>query len=551
MLSTVKPLSEAFCETATEHPEREALVCGSTRLTYAALAARSDAVAWKLCQMGIRKGDRVASLLPPGWQAVTLLFALAKLGAVSVPLNPQFRRRLLGSILQEIQPVALVASGPPHTSEETATIREIARQIAGLRHFITTEEGADDSVPYTELIADSPPASFAPEPVALDDLAIVLYTSGTTGQPKGVMHSHRGLVSPVVASLRLRRMWLHSPSPAQLVRMAGLLARYGTRLLQVAGRPQTFLTAIGGHTIGGLEAMLQALLMGDKLVLMPHFHPAETLRLIEKEKVTILIAVPLAFSILVRMQDLERYDLSSLFLCGTGAAPCSPDLARQIQERLKCALHIGFGTTEIGGGISATSIEDSPDAQAETVGRVLPGMEVRIVDENRNPLPPGQVGELACRSESRMLGYYGAPDLTRDVIDEQGWYYTGDLALIDDKGFIRIVGRKKDLIIRGGQNIYPAEVEHFLMSHPKIREAAVVGIPVGPDRESVWAFVCLEEGSQMTAKEVLDYCRAELEAYKIPDQVRFVQDLPRSALGKVQKNQLRDWAIQETKSSSS
>jgi fatty-acyl-CoA synthase/long-chain acyl-CoA synthetase len=169
-------------------------------------------------------------------------------------------------------------------------------------------------------------------------------------------------------------------------------------------------------------------------------------------------------------------------------------------------------------------------------------MEIKIVDEQRRELPPGQVGELACRGENVMLGYYRAPEKTAEVVDEEGWYYTGDLALVDERGYLRIVGRKDDVIIRAGVNIYPAEIEHYLETHEKIKEAAVVGVPAPIGGERTWAFIILEQGAEMTAKEVLRYCRAELEAHKVPDQVRFVADFPRAASGKPQKFILRDMA---------
>jgi acyl-CoA synthetase (AMP-forming)/AMP-acid ligase II len=542
-------ISEAFGEVASRHPARQALVCGADRLTYGDLASKADALAGALYELGVRKGERFASLLPPGWHFVVLFLALVRLGAVTVPINPHFRRRQLAHILGEVEPAGLVVAGDRSTAEEPAAVRAIAREAAPRCDLFVTVGGEGDGLTFDDLLSRGP-ALPQLEPPAVDDLAVILYTSGTTGWPKGVMHSHRGLISPVVASLRLRRMWLHSPSPAQLARMAGLVARYGLRLLQAAGRPQTFLAALGGHAIAGMEVLLQALLMGDRLILMPRFHPVETLQWIEKEQVTVLVAPPLALSILVRMQDLDRYDLSSLLICGTGSAPCPPDLARQVQQRFGCAIHIGYGMTEIGGGISATSVEDSPDRQAETVGRAMSGIEVRVVDEERRPLPPGQVGELACRAESRMLGYYRAPELTREVLDEDGWYYTGDLAVMDEQGFIQIVDRKKDMIIRGGQNVYPAEIERFLAAQEGIREAAVVGVPGPAGSERVWAYVRLEEGAQLGAQEVLGLCRSALEAYMIPDQVRFLDDFPRSAQGKVQKTELRALAVSETQQES-
>jgi len=571
-------MAEALHHVAGQHPEREALICDDVRLTYGQLRDSAETLARGLARLGVRPGDRVATCLPPDPAFVQTFFALARLGAVIVPMDPHFRRRLLRHILQESKPVALLASGRPEMVSQLELLREVAAEVPALRHFLVAgpgvpgQEQAGPAIPPSEgtlRLADVMAAGettgpltgtsdFAPPQVRPEDLLALLFTSGTTGLPKGAMHSHRTLIAPVVASLRLRQAWLKRPSLQTIGRMARLVARYRERLLQAAGRPQTFLATTALHNITGLEVMLQALLMGDRLILMPHFHPVKAVRLVEQERVTVLVGVPMTLDMILRLKDLERYDLSSLLICGTGGAPCPPQLARQIQQRLGCAIHIGFGATELAGGIAATSLEDSEELQAETVGRPMNGIEVRIVDEARRPLPAGQVGELACRGENLMLGYYGAPDLTAQAVDDEGWYYTGDLAVMDERGYVRIVGRKKDMIIRGGQNIYPEEIEQFLMAHPRIKEAAVVGVPPrggGPEQaiggERVLAFIIPEAAAEgateapLTAREVLNYCRRELEAYKLPDQIRFVDDFPRAASGKPQKFKLRELALQE------
>jgi fatty-acyl-CoA synthase/long-chain acyl-CoA synthetase len=349
---------------------------------------------------------------------------------------------------------------------------------------------------------------------------------------------------PVVATLKVRQMWSR-PTFKTLGRTVKALARYRERLLRHLGQPQTFLSTVGWHTITGLEVMFQGLLMGDRLVVMPRFHPREALELIERERVTIPVAVPMAYQVMLGVSDFDRYDTSSLLVCGVGAAPCPQHLAREIERRFGCAIHIGYGATEVGGGIAVTSLADSDQQRTETVGQPMPGMEVKIVDKERRELPPGRVGELACRSDSVMQGYYRAPEVTATVLDEDGWYYTGDMARIDERGYVQIVGRKKDVIIRGGQNIYPPEIESYLTSHPRIREAALVGVPSAPGGESAWAFVILEEGAKMTRQEVLDHCRAALEPHKIPSRVRFVPDFPRSNTGKPRKFRLRAMALRE------
>jgi acyl-CoA synthetase (AMP-forming)/AMP-acid ligase II len=349
-----------------------------------------------------------------------------------------------------------------------------------------------------------------------------------------------------VASLKVRELWSRPSNLRTAVQVAKAVARYGGRLLRSIGRPQTFLSTVGWHTITGLHVMLQGLLMGDRLVVMPRFQPRAALELVAQERVTVIVAVPMAYQIMLGLPDLDRYDTSSLLVCGTGAAPCPPSLAQEIRRCFGCAVYIGFGMTESAGGIACGSMADSNAQQNETVGRPMPGIDVRIVDEQRQDLPPGQVGELVVRGDGVMQGYYQAPELTAEVIDD-GWLYTGDLATIDEKGYLRIVGRKKDLIIRGGQNIYPQEIESYLAGHPSIAEVAVVGVPAALGGESVWAFVRLAAGAEMTAPEVLAYCREALESYKIPSQVRFVSEFPRTDTGKPLKFELRDMALQEPK----
>lgn len=539
MLNTEMTMPQAIRRVAEAFPEREALVCGGSRFTYGQLLDHVQRLARGFSALGVRAGDRVASLLPPGPEFIFTFFAVAELGAVIVPLNPQLRQRELEHVLIDAEPAVLVAWRPIEPEL-------LDRACGGCRVVLTSkEEGPGLSLDELLLAGETAPLPAAT--VSPRDLLALLYTSGTTGVPKGTMHTHRSLIAPVAASVKLRELWLRRPNLRTATQMARALARYGRRLLRAAGRPQTFLSTIGWHTISGLEVMLQALLMGDRLVAMPRFHPQEALRLVEEERVTILVAVPMAYQVMLGLHDFDRYDTSSLLICGTGAAPCPPHLAREIQRRFGCAVHIGFGATETAGGIAATSVADSTARQAETVGRPMPGIEIRIVDEQRRELPPGQVGELACRGDNIMLGYYNAPELTAAVVDEDNWYYTGDLAMVDEKGYLRIVGRKKDVIIRGGQNIYPAEIEAFLSAHPKIREAAVVGVPVPVAGESVWAFIRLEEGAQMSAQEVLDYCRTALEPYKIPSQVRFLGEFPRAEIGKPQKMVLRAMAIEEMK----
>jgi fatty-acyl-CoA synthase len=538
-------LGQALCSVASRFPRRTALVSRDERVTYQQLLDRVRALAQSLRELGIGKGDRIAMLLWSDAEFVYLLFAAAELGAVISPLPPRLRRHQMEAFLRELEPVLVVTSTQLEVPDGLDALRALQNELPSLRHVLVTDAPPGAEPGFRAMLAAPHADDFVPEQVSPQDLLVILYTSGTTGRAKGVMHSHRGLISPVLASLKVREMWMVRPDFRLLGRWLRVLRRYGTRLIVAASGQQIWLPVMSFHTIAGMEVMLQALLMGDKLVLLPRFQPAQVLETIQRERVTVLVGLPMSYTALLRSRDFDRYRLSSLLVCGMGAAPCPPELAREIQRRFRCAVHIGFGLTELGGGISVTSLEDAPSYQAETVGQPMSGMEIRVVDEQRRPLPPGSVGELACRSDGLMLGYFGDQRSQGEVIDEDGWLYTGDLATMDEAGYIRIVGRKKDMIIRGGQNVHPARIEDYLLTMDQIREAAVVGVPDALGGESVWAFVIPEAGSHPGEKDILAHCRASLEPYEIPQQIRIVDDFPRTSNGKPQKYRLREIALKE------
>jgi fatty-acyl-CoA synthase len=537
MLNTHMTMYQAFFEVADARRKQMAVVCNDSRYTYGELLERVQSLAIGLQAQGIHKGDRVAVMLPPGPDFASLFFAIAEIGAVILPLNPQLRARSLGQVLGDGEPVILVAE---HTPE-----LDVLTLPSSLKYIALTERSEGTPLTLEDLITRGSAGGEPAETVAPEDLLALLYTSGTTGTPKGTMHSHRSLIAPVAASMKIRDLWLKHPNIKSIGQTAVALARYKTRLLRVAGKPQIFLSTVGWYAITGIEVMLQALVMGDTIVVEPHFHPRLTMELIQKEKVTILVAMPTSYQAIFSLEDFDKYDTSSMLIAGTGAMPCAPELGRQIQERFGCALHIGFGSTELAGGVAIPSLGDSLERQATSVGKPLPGVQMKIVDEARRELPVGQVGELLCRGEMVMQGYYRAPQATSDVIDAEGWYATGDLAMLDEKGYLHIMGRKKDLIIRSGQNIYPAEIEAYLVTHPAIQEAAVVGVPSPVSGEEVWAFVIAKPGVELTARQVLDFCRKELEPFKIPNQVRLVEDFPRTEIGKPQKYRMREAIIAE------
>jgi acyl-coenzyme A synthetase/AMP-(fatty) acid ligase len=345
----------------------------------------------------------------------------------------------------------------------------------------------------------------------------ITYTSGTTGMPKGVVHTWDrffGLVRPAVAP------------------------RLSPRLLR------SLLLPLPMCYYSGLLGALATLLSGGKLILMDRFRPRLMWEFIEQEQVTQVGASPTMFRLMLRVKGHEQYRVSSVQRITYSMEPMAPELARALHERFQCAIEQFYGMNETG-NISWTSLDDPPEIAATTVGKAVPGARLRIVDDERQPLPDGERGEVAVKTSQMMLGYYRSPELTARVFDDEGWFYTGDVGYIGDDGNLRLVDRKRDLIIRGGQNIYPAEVEAYLELHPAVHRAGVVGVPHELSGQVVWAFVELEPGTTLTAPELRSYCRGNIANFKVPSQVRFVERMPLSVTDKVQRYKLRALAAEE------
>jgi acyl-CoA synthetase (AMP-forming)/AMP-acid ligase II len=346
---------------------------------------------------------------------------------------------------------------------------------------------------------------------------LISYTSGTTGLPKGVVHS-------------LGRYW------GVLVESAG--ARLNLRALRC------LLLPFAPYHYAGQFGVVAALLAGGRVVLMERFDPQHALDLIESERVSQIAGSPTMYQWLLRAPGQEKRDLSSVQRLTFSTEPMSVDLARALHDRLGCCLENFYGTTE-SMLISWTGVEDPWERAATTVGRPVPGAQVRIVDEERRPVAQGARGEIAVRTSQMMDGYHGDPELTAQVLDGEGWFYTGDIGTIDDDGYLRLLDRKDGVIIRGGQNIWPAEVERYLEGHGQIRRAAVVGVPSRVSGEAVWAYLEPYPGAALTAREVMDYCVGQIASFKIPEQIRFVERLPTTPTGKVQRYRLREIAEKE------
>jgi acyl-CoA synthetase (AMP-forming)/AMP-acid ligase II len=303
-----------------------------------------------------------------------------------------------------------------------------------------------------------------------------------------------------------------------------------------------FLVLVPASHIIGLFCLTSVFLSHAKVVLVDIFKAEPVLRIIEREKVTVQHAVPTIFTL--ELANAAKYDISSLRTGMMAGASCPPELLRRLID-LGFQVHVGFGMTETAGGLMNTRFSDDLEARTQTVGKPVEGVQVKFVDDNRRELPPGQPGEMAIKSYGRMKGYYKNPEATAAAIDEEGWFYTGDLGYLDERGYVRIVGRKKEMVIRGGFNIYPAEVEGLLYTHPKVLEVAIVGVPDSVLGEKTCACIRPRDGVELTEEEVKEFCRGKLADFKVPDYVRFMETFPLTPTGKIYKAGLKEQILKE------
>jgi len=507
-------LYEELLTTIKQNPDKDALVLKDSRITYNQLGEKVDALAEGLYKLGIRKGDKVGLILPVCLENIYAFFALAKLGAPYVPMSPQLRAYEVKHLLGDSDAVAVITIGQMMGHSYVNMIKEIQPELPDLQNVIVFGEGAKgDSIRLADLMA-SETEPRTEERVNSTDLVGIMYTSGTTGHPKGAMHTHKQVLTQI-------EMTIDMFTPEDLSSMQNNFPMF--------------------HH-GGIVAPFIFLLSGGKLVLSERFDPREALRLIEAERISFMVGAPITAMIMLKLADTEKRDLSSLRVFGMGGSLCPPELIRALKERFNCGVFNSLAITEVG-FISTTKPDDPEYVQAHTTGLPVTGVEVKIVDDNRQKVPVGEPGEIACHSPLIMEGYYKRPKETAEVLDEEGWYYTGDIGRLDKDGYLSIFDRKKDMIIRAGENIYPAEIERFLVTHPKIKMAAVIGVPSKVGGERVRAYILPEQGVDLTEVDVINYCRGQIATYKLPDEVRFVEDFPLSSLWKVQKYKLHEEAL--------
>jgi fatty-acyl-CoA synthase len=497
-------------------PDRLAIVDAGKdpawRLTFAQLNVRANRLAnWLREEAGVHKGDRVAILARDGVEHLDCFFACGKLGAIHTALNWRLHWRELAGLIEHTTPRVLIYSDD--FVDKVAAMEEATRNgPAAVRHALHLEgQGVRGSAYFEGALQNAPADPVTCETLEMEDTACLLFTGGTTGLPKAAMISHRMICWNVLNTV------VHDITHGD-----------------------TYLNVFPLFHTGGLFTYLSSqIAFGNTTVVVRQFDAAQVLNLIEQERVTVFAGVPTMYQMLTQAPNWAEADLSSLRFCTSGGAPLPVPLVEMYTREKKIRFKQGFGMTEFGPGLFALPPEDAI-RKAGSIGRPNYFVDVRVVDDENRPLGPDEPGELVLKGPSFCSGYYNDPAASAAVVDEEGWFHTGDIVRYDEEWYFYVVDRKKDMFISGGENVYPAEIEAVLYRHPAVHMCAVIGLPDTRWGEVGQACVVLKPGAEATEGELLTFLRNHLAPYKIPKRVAFLDALPLSGMGKILKRELAE-----------
>jgi fatty-acyl-CoA synthase len=508
-------LGEIVARNARKFPGKCALKWAGGERSYGEMNSRINALAHVFMGMGVGKGDKVGVLLANGPEIIECCYAAFKIGAVAVPLNFRLSGTELEYIIHNAESRVLVLG-----KEFTETVRDIRANLPLVGNLVVAGAPGSGDMHELESLIGRHPRQEPQIEIEDDDDALILYTSGTTGRPKGAVMSHKAfLLNALTWSMAYH-------------------AQFEDKLLCI---PPLFHVASLGYT-------LSQFYVGATVHIESSFDPKRTWEIVDREKITTLFLVPAMWIALLQVEGFHSYDRSSLRILNTGAAIMPVEVKKRVLDTFPNAgIFDCFGQTEMSGGVT---ILDARDALRKpgSVGKAVPLVEILLVDDQEREVRVGEVGEAVYRGPTVTKGYYRNVEATREAM-KGGWFHSGDLLRQDSEGFYYVVDRKKDMIISGGENIYPAEVEEVLYSHPEVLEAAVIGIPDTKWGESVKAVLALKPGKRLSEEEVIEFCKTKLASYKKPKSVEFVDALPKSAAGKILKTVIREkyWADRERK----
>ncbi|HBL53677.1 MAG TPA: hypothetical protein DDZ34_06560 [Syntrophaceae bacterium] len=506
---------------AKSRPDGEALVFGDEKLTWREFAGQMDAVARAYLEIGIEKGDRVALLSMARNEFLTTYMAAGKVGAIWLGLSPKYTLDELRYQISDCRPKLLITLREYMGNDLAETVGALQKEFSFLKKILVVGdpfEGADGFAAYVGKPRPDFDAALAQRATEVKDTddALLLYTSGSTGKPKGVVHTHRSIVENI--KIEVKRFYFDEQS-------RGLL-HFPIN-----------------HVAADVEIGFGAIMSGGCIISMDKFDPAQTLKVIEQEKITHIGQVPVMFLLEFKQPEFWTCDFSHVqaFVWAGAAAPkIMIDLLTPICQKTGARLITGYGSTEVCGFITYTEQDDDSEALLKTTGKIAEPFELKIVDGKRRELPAGEIGEIAVRGPFLMKGYYNKPEETASVVDQDGWYYTTDLAFKDDRGYIHITGRLSEMFKSGGENVYPREVEEVIETHASVLFAAVIGVPDDIFQEVGWAFVMPTPGQNVTEEDLRDLCKSSLANFKVPKKFFIRPLLPLLASGKVNKLALKD-----------
>lgn len=507
----LQPVFQLLSDTTAKFPDQVAVRYGDLTYSYRQIKDQTDRLSAALANLGLQKGDRAAVMFPNCPEYVIAYYAVLQAGGIVVQVNPFYTESELAHILDDSGAGWVLTS-----TEQASKIHSVSSRIPlrGTILFGDDAPFAGETVYSARQLVDSTPPS--PPQIDFDvreDVAVLQYTGGTTGRSKGVMLTHYNLVANVNQSYQFSSSVLQIPGEVVL----GISPLY--------------------HVYGMTSCLNLTVLIGGTVILLPKFDKDEVIAIIEKYRPTLFSGVPTMYISLLHHPKSAETDMSSLKLCICGSAPLPVEVIKQFEQKTGARIVEGYGLSEASPVTHRNPVAGT--RKAGSIGVPFPDTESRVVDleSGTRELLPGEAGELVIKGPQVMKGYWNNEQETRIALRE-GWLYTGDIAMKDEDGYFYIVGRKKDLIITGGFNVYPKEVEEVLYRHPMVQEAAVVGIPDGYRGEAVKAFVVLKQGEECSAEELIALCRAHLTAYKVPRSVEFREALPKTTVGKILKRTL-------------
>lgn len=517
-----------FDRTVETYREREALVVRhqKVRWSWGELGRRVDDLAAGLLTLGLERGDRVGIWSPNNSEWILTQFATAKAGLVLVNVNPAYRRAELEYAMNKVECKALILAPALKTSNYLEIVQDLvkAAKLPHLKHIVRL--GADKTpgmLNFDDVAAaggnaeKARIADLAPH-LQFDDAINIQFTSGTTGFPKGATLSHHNILNN------------------------GYFVGEG---LKLTPEDRLCIPVPLYHCFGMVMGNLGCLTHGATMVYPSEaFDPLATLQAVSEERCTALYGVPTMFIAQLDHPEFARFDLKSLRTGIMAGSPCPIEVMKRVQSQMNMGeVTIAYGMTETSPVSTQCATDDPVERRVSTVGQVLPHIEIKIVDGEGRAVPRGTTGEFCTRGYSVMKGYWNDEEKTREAIDDGGWMHTGDLAVMDEQGYVNIVGRLKDLVIRGGENVYPREIEEFLYRHPKVQDVQVIGVPDQKYGEEICAWIKLRDGEQASAEEIREFCKGQIAHYKIPRYVEFVPEFPMTITGKIQKFVMREQTI--------